>query len=213
MPGLEASEAGASRLRLMLRGSRAFEVGSGTLSPSLELGLRQDGGDAETGAGIEAGGGIRYAGEGVAVEGSVRTLVAHQESGYEEWGASGSIRIAGASGRGLSLTVAQSWGAAAGGLERMWSVRDSRELEREGGFEAGSRFESEIGYGMGMRSVRGTMTPYAGVSRDHPGNQTVRAGMRWAIGSDATLGLEGQRRNGDGTAAEQALMVRAAVLW
>ena len=52
-------------------------------------------GDAETGTGIEAGAGLRYEGSGVSIEGSVHTLVAHEESGYEEWGASGTIRTAG----------------------------------------------------------------------------------------------------------------------
>ena len=67
--------------------------------------MRHDGGDAETGTGVEVGAGIRYAGSGVTVEGSVRGLVAHEASGYEEWGASGSVRIdPGASGRGLSLS-------------------------------------------------------------------------------------------------------------
>ena len=64
-------EADASRLRLILEGSRAFEGDEGrTLTPSVELGLRHDGGDAETGTGLEAGAGIRYAGAGLTVEGA-----------------------------------------------------------------------------------------------------------------------------------------------
>ena len=43
--------ADASRVRLVLEGGRAFERdGGATLRPSLELGVRHDGGDAETGA-------------------------------------------------------------------------------------------------------------------------------------------------------------------
>ena len=58
---LAASESGTSRVRVMLEGSRAFALaGGGTVVPSLEVGLRQDGGDAETGAGVELGGGLRY---------------------------------------------------------------------------------------------------------------------------------------------------------
>ena len=84
--------ADASRLRLVLEGSRAFETGGGgVLTPGLELGLRHDGGDAETGTGVELGGRVSYAhpGSGLSLEASVRTLVAHEDSGYEEWGASG----------------------------------------------------------------------------------------------------------------------------
>ena len=48
--------ANASRVRLALEGSRAFRMdGGGTLTPGLELGLRRDGGDAETGMGVELG--------------------------------------------------------------------------------------------------------------------------------------------------------------
>lgn len=48
----------------------------------LELRVRQDGGDAETGAGLEAGGGLRYAdpSSGVSMDLKARTLLAHAES-------------------------------------------------------------------------------------------------------------------------------------
>ena len=89
-------------------------VGGGTLTPLLELGVRQDGGDAETGAGLEAGGGLRYAdpSSGVSMDLKARTLLAHPESGHREWGVSGALRIApGASGRGLSLSLTPAYGA------------------------------------------------------------------------------------------------------
>ena len=54
---------------------------------------------------------MRYARGPVTIEGQVRALVAHEASGYEEWGASGAIRIApSASGRGLTLSIAPVWG-------------------------------------------------------------------------------------------------------
>ena len=101
------TKADASRLRLVLEAGRSFALGEGAvLTPALELGLRHDGGDAETGTGVEVGGRIRYAdaGSGLTVEANARTLVAHEDSGYREWGAGGSVRLdPGASGRGLSL--------------------------------------------------------------------------------------------------------------
>ena len=124
--GMEGAEADASRVRLVLDASRPFEMDGGTLTPSLELGLRHDGGDAETGPGVEVGARLRYAGAGVTVEGLVRGLTAHEASDYEEWGASGSIRIdPSASGRGLSLTLAPTWGNASSGTQRLWSARDA----------------------------------------------------------------------------------------
>ena len=56
---LAPSESDVLRFRLLIEGSRDFAVGGGTLTPSLELGLRRDAGDAETGTGIDAGAGGR----------------------------------------------------------------------------------------------------------------------------------------------------------
>ena len=124
------TRADASRLRLVLEGGRSFALGPGAvLTPALELGLRHDGGDAETGTGVEVGGRIRYtdAGSGLTVEANARKLVAHEDSGYEEWGAGGSVRLdPGASGRGLSLRLAPVWGTPSSGVERLCGRRATR---------------------------------------------------------------------------------------
>ena len=59
---LASSEADAHRVRLVLEGSRGFTWPEGrTLTPTLEIGLRHDWGDAETGFGLELGGRVQYA--------------------------------------------------------------------------------------------------------------------------------------------------------
>ena len=83
----------ATRLRLALEGSRALTLRDGTLSLKGEIGLRHDGGDADTGAGLQIGGGFRYAIQGYTIDGSAHGIVAHGERGFGEWGVSGSIRI------------------------------------------------------------------------------------------------------------------------
>ena len=51
-----ATEAVVTRVRTALEASRGYVFGHGiALQPSLELGLRRDGGDAETGAGADDG--------------------------------------------------------------------------------------------------------------------------------------------------------------
>ena len=215
VPGLMGSEADVSRLRLLLEGSRSFEAGSGTLTPTLELGLRHDGGDAETGTGIEAGAGLRYAGDGFSVEGSVRTLIAHEESGYKEWGAAGAVRIdPGESGRGLSLTVTPTWGAASSGTERLWSLADTRGLAPDADFEAGRRLEGELGYGLGLGHAPGVLTPYTGLSLADGGGRAWRAGARWAVAPGAALGLEATRSESGGDAESvNGLMLRGTFRW
>ena len=120
---LDSTHAKVSRLRLMLEGMRVFEVAPGaTLTPTGQVGVRHDEGDAETGFGLDMSAGIRYASGRLMIEGTVRTLVAHEDSDYEEWGASGAIRMMpDASGLGLSLTIAPAWGNTASKTEQLWA--------------------------------------------------------------------------------------------
>ena len=191
--GMEAAEADVTRLRLLVDASRPFDVeGGGTLTPSVELGVRLDGGDAETGTGVEVGASLRYAGQGVTVEGSVRGLVAHEESGYEEWGASGSVRLdPGASGRGLSLTLAPSYGNASSGTQRLWSLSDTGGLAPDREFEAGHRLDTEVGYGLDVPRGLGVVTPYAGIGLAEDGGRSWRAGR--AVEGGARGELESRR--------------------
>ena len=64
-----------------------------TLTPSFELGLRLDGGDAEIGFGADLGGGLAFADpkHGLSLEFRARGLLAHESSGFREWGASAGL--------------------------------------------------------------------------------------------------------------------------
>ena len=93
---MESAEADAHRLRLVLEGSRGFTWAEGRrLTPTMEVGLRHDWGDAETGFGLELGGRVQYADPalGLTIDATVRGLLAHEDSDYQEWGASGTVRI------------------------------------------------------------------------------------------------------------------------
>ena len=208
---LAPTEGDVTRLRLTLAGKRAFGVGEGaTFTPSAEVGLRHDGGDAETGTGLEVGAGLSYVAGALTVEGQVRTLVAHAESGYEEWGMSGAIRITpSASGRGLMLRIAPEWGRTGSAKERLWSARDASGLGADGEFEGGSRLAVDAGYGLGLGL--GVLTPYAGLVLGDAGSRTVRTGARWQVGPDAVLGLEGTRQTSATGEAGNELMLRVAL--
>ena len=146
--GLQSAEGDVTRLRLILEGERIFEAGGeATFTPTGQVGLRHDGGDAETGTGVEVGAGIHYSAGALSIEGAVRALVAHEESSYEEWGVSGAIRVnPDPSGRGLSLTLAPTWGNAASGMERLWSARNARVFAESEHVEAEGRLEATVGY-------------------------------------------------------------------
>ena len=119
---LAATEAEASRLRLVLEGSRPVPLASGGMVvPLLEVGLRHDGGDAETGMGVEVGGRLRYASAwGLSIEAPVRDLLAHEDQEYTEWGASGALTFdPGRQGKGLTASITPSWGSAWSGVETL----------------------------------------------------------------------------------------------
>ena len=86
---LAATDAAVSRFRTGLEGSRAYTLaGRLSLRPSVEVGLRHDGGDAEIGAGMDVGGGlvVSDSSTGLAVDLRVRMLVMHQAEGFRERG-------------------------------------------------------------------------------------------------------------------------------
>ena len=214
--------ADASRLRLILEGSRAFRMDSGgVFTPGLELGLRHDGGDAETGTGVELGGRVSYAhpGSGLSLEASVRTLVAHEDSGYEEWGASGALRLApGASGRGLSFGLSPTWGTPASGAERLWSARDAQALAPDSEFEPESRLEAELGYGLPAFGGSFTGTPNLGFALSDTAREW-RLGWRLTPAAQRHAGFEvnldaTRRESAAGDAEpEHGVMLRGALHW
>ena len=177
-PGLLPSEAGVTRVRLGLEGSHAVKLrGRSTLTPSVAVALRRDGGDAHAGFGAEVGAGVAYAGASgaLAVELSGRMLVVHQDSGFRDWGVSGSFvfdRRPG-SARGLSLAVRPGFGTSSPhGEGALLDGRTMGPMGREAGVAPDARLEAELAYGWPAFAGRFIGTPHAGLGvseagRDH----------------------------------------------
>ena len=131
---LAPTEGDVTRLRVILQGERVFEAGNGArFTPNAEVGLRHDGGDGRDRD--RHRGRCRCALPPQArstVEGQVRSLVAHEDSDYEEWGMSGAIRVTpSSSGRGLTLAIAPRMGA--NGERRRTAVDRARCTRTRGG--------------------------------------------------------------------------------
>ena len=174
---LVSAEARTQRLRLSLEGSREVKLGGGSvLTPSLEVGLRFDAGDAETGSGVELGGGLGWTNaKGLSVEVRARGLLAHEERDYEEWGMSASVVFsAGSGGRGLSMRAGSAWGAASGGVGRIWTgqaagLAGSADLP-------GASLDAEVAYGLdAMRGLLRRIRAWRSRRAARPGAR-VRAG-------------------------------------
>ncbi|MYA16705.1 MAG: hypothetical protein F4Z28_08035 [Gammaproteobacteria bacterium] len=222
MDDLVAAEGEASRLQLMLEGSRPVTLaGGGTLTPLLEVGLRQDGGDAETGTGLETSAGLEYtdSSSGLMMELRARTLMAHAESNYRESGVSGVVRLTpDAAGRGLSLSLESAFGT-----DRLWAIRDATQLATGTAADPASRLKVELGYGLPFRNGHFIGTPYLGFGYTET-ERSYRVGWRLTRPSDTDafkLSIEASRREADNperrpgarSSSEHSVGFRLAARW
>ena len=183
------------RLRMSLQASRdyAFPAG-GSLTPWGELGVRHDGGDGDTGAGVELGGGLRYRNPatGWTAEGHGRWLATHAGGLEREGGIRALVRFApGVGGLGPSVTLGSIWGDPASGVQRMWDSGAADSLLSD---TTARSLEARFAYGFGALRGGGVLTPYGVVSLDRGHGRGYRLGVRLATGRSATLNLEAERR-------------------
>ncbi len=216
---LAAARADASRLRAVLDGSRAFTLGGGgTLTPSVELGVRHDGGEGGSGTGMEVGAGVGWAdpSRGLDVALRVHGLAAHAGEGYREWGVSGWLRVVpGAAGRGLSMSLTPSWGADPGGSERLWAMPEASRLAANDNAAPSGRLDAEVGYGMAVLGGRFTGTPNVGFGVSDTARE-YRMGWRLAsVASGFELSLDATRREtpDGGGPPEHGVMLGGTVRW
>ena len=207
---LAPARATVSRLRLGLEASRPVGLGGGAaLMPSLEVGVRHDGGDAETGFGLDLGGGLALSdpGRGLEAELRGRGLLSHESKGLRERSFSGALswRQKPESDRGAKLTLTQTvGGTSSGGADALLArgtleglaANDNGEGNRD---LKSRRLELKFGYGFSAFGDRFTWTLEAGVGlsdtgRDYSlGWRLVRGGSG-GDGGSLELSLEATRR-------------------
>ncbi len=196
--GLVASRARVWQVRAGIEGSRPFALGGGArATPSFEIGLRLDGGDAERGTGADMGGGLAFSdpANGISFSMLARGLVVHKVSGFREWGASMAFAWdpKPETDRGLSLSLTRSWGASpSGGMDALFARETMAGLSaNDNGFgdtgDAG-QLSGEIGYGLGVFGDRFTGTANLGVGIPDGGGRDVRVG--WHLSPEANAGLD-----------------------
>ena len=215
-----------TRLRLGLEGSwRGLALGGGELTPRLEAGLRHDGGDAETGFGLDLGGGLAWSHpeSGVSAELRGRGLLTHESQGFRDRGLSGSFAWdpGRGSGRGPKLTLTQTVGASASGGADALLGRGTLEglaANDNGDDLANRRLELRLGYGFGAFGDRFTSTPELGLGLSS-GRREYTLGWRLNLaGSGANVlefRLEGTRREtaNDNAPPEHGVGLRVTARW
>ena len=193
VPGLSSGAGATSRIRLILEGSGSLPAFGGVLAPSVEAGLRYDGGDAETGAGLEVGGGLAYGKARFTVQVDGRVLLTHRDRDYEEWGYSLSLVYQPSEdGRGLRYQSGSQWGATQSGVQSLWSLQNAGGLANGARTANGQRYTAELGYGFG---VGGRLWyPYVATESAGASSQALRFGLKFNAGSALEAGLEIGRR-------------------
>lgn len=189
-------DAEASRVRFLLEGATRLQAGaSGLFAPTIEVGVRRDGGDAETGTGVEVGGGLKYTNEayGLGIEATARMLVSHQDTAFSEWGAGGALIFQpGGPDQGLSLRMGTSWGASAGSAGDLWSSRAAGGASRgRRAGDPGGRFTAHLHYAVSPFGAGLSMAPYAEVGLARGGRaRTSLVGWRFDVLESLRLSLE-----------------------
>ena len=184
----EAADGRAQRTRLMLDASTDWRLSSSSrLTPSAEVGARLDGGDLETGPGMEVGGGLAFVNSrlGLDIAARGRWLAVHRDEHFGEWGGNLSIRrIPSDPDRGLSLSVEPSWGEDASGIMALWEGRNLRRgdfgfgLAPERADEAWrpDRLDMEVSYGAEVFDGLGALKPFGQLRMMGAGSRHLRVG-------------------------------------
>ena len=178
---IDGLEAGVRRLRtgvevtLPLRGPAGMR-----LAPFGALSTRHDGGDGQTGVGLEMAGGLRVSRGRVRIEAQGRMLALHTAAGYEERGASVTATVGGGTHEpGLSASLRPHWGAQGVGAESLWQDQFQAYAQVPGRHDPG--VDSRVGYGLRLPRER-LLTPFGGYGQ-------MRGARRVQVG--ANLGMRG----------------------
>ena len=179
--GLESSEGNLSRFRLGLEATRPFPLANGSsLLPSMEVGIRQDGGDAETGFGMDLGAGIAWKDPEQGINGELkgRTLLSHAEEDFQDQGLALSFSWdPSPSNRGPSLSMGHAMGLSTEeGIDALLNptVLDGLDASPS----SGQQFEAELAYGFPAYNDRLTFTPAVAMALS-PTSRTY--GLLWSV--------------------------------
>ena len=226
---LNGTTATVTRLRTALEGSQTVRVSERmNLRTTVETGIRQDGGDAETGAGIDVGAGLALndAASGLTVNVQVRTLVVHQAAGFSERGVAVSVSYnpTPSTPLGFSARVSPAWGGEAmSGAEGLWNQETMGGMGQHRLLDnSGQRLDTELAYGLPM-GTRFVGTPRVGLrTSEHGREYRVGYGMQVLERGNLNLqlGIDAERRESpvfhlqEGSrGTEQRVLGRATVQW
>ena len=220
---LASTEEEVTRLRFGLEGTwhGSFPLG---VVPTFEIGVRYDGGNAETGFGTDIGAGFTWTDpvRGIRAEFHARELVSHEDDGFRERGLSGALfwESIPDSDLGWSLGLAQTQGAqATGGMDallnpdttRVFGIGDTSDDD-----DLGQRLAADLGYGVATFGGRYTSTSALGLRLSGGSRETV---LGWRLSESQNSGLmfgldvEGRRSESSVGEPEHSFGVLMTTRW
>ena len=175
------------------------------------LGLRYDGGDGDTGSGLELDGELGWSDRSVSVSGAANVLLFHTGD-LKEWGLAGLIRYtpSHSKGRNLTFRAQPSYGRGENGSGQLWD-QQVKDLDEDGG-EPEARLVMDAGWGLAALSGRGLLTPYSGLELSESGSRVYRLGSRVAIDSVFNIDLAAHRTE-DGDSPEHGIGLQLGMQW
>ena len=178
------------RIQMSFEGAYSIGLASkGMFQPFIEAGMRGDGGDGQTGLGLELGGGARLAlpSAGLRFTGQGRALVAHKGN-IDEWGFGGMLSYSHGGRTGPTLELGSYTGHTLGGTQKIWN--DAAWFAEHTRGRARTRLQSLLGYGFATSA--GTIMPYTGVDLERSVN--TRMGAEYRFGNRLNVRLEASSR-------------------
>ena len=167
-------------------------TGGGTLiEPFGAVHGRQDGGDGQTGSGLEVAGGLRVAHGSLRLEGVGRMLALHSAESYQERGAAVTVSVGeGARRPGLTVSLSPRWGASATASEALWQEHVYR-ARATGTAGDGRAVDARAAYGLRLPAGQ-LLTPFwvYGQSEFH---RRLAVGVEWSSLEALGVELAGER--------------------
>ena len=190
--GLKASVAKVWLARMGIEAAKSYQIGENgvVVTPSAQMSLRLEGGDAETGHGAEAQIGLNIAdrNRGISLDAEVRGLAVHKAEGFREWNARAALAWDPdpSSAKGISMSLEHAWGSSAfaGSVEDslIWQNRAADLVARGNNASRGSadskRIRFAMGYGVPIFGSRYIGTPNLGIEMSDDGTRDYRIGWR-----------------------------------
>ena len=216
---LAASQATVTQLRFGLKSHWNLKIHNSILSPTLALRLRHDGGDVETGLGVELGAGLvwKIPGSGFSLDLSSRHLLTHKEKDMKVDGFSAGVSFGPdlESSRGLSVSLRyEQDGKASDGIDAM--LANGLSSNRSESDHKTETLRLDAAYGLPAFGGSFTGTPHAGVALFEEGRD-IYLGWRLAPADqnpyNFSMGFKASTRQSEGMPTENIVELDMGMRW